>query len=125
MYLIKKTTKKKEICYFSLFGDNHTCILSEILRAPGDIAYDPVGEHIYWTDFLTKKIYLADRKGQFWTVVIWKDLDLPSSITVAYKHGYGLISSFHNYLVLVATVGRSIVMGARIHIFVRTYLEKN
>jgi hypothetical protein len=92
LYLIKKTTKKKEICYVSLFGGNHTCILSEILHAPGDIAYDPLSQHIYWTDFLTKRIYLADRKGRFWTVVIWKDLDLPSSITAAYKHGY----SFHH-----------------------------
>jgi hypothetical protein len=87
VYFIKKTVKKKEMCHVSLSGGNHTCILSDILRAPGDIAYDPVRHYIYWTDFLTKKIYLADRNGEFWTVIIWKNLDLPSSITIAYQHG--------------------------------------
>ena len=87
VYFIKKTIRKKEVCYIPLFGGNETCILSEILRAPGDIAYDPVRHYIYWTDFSTKRIYLADSKGKFWTVLIWKNLDLPSSITVAYQHG--------------------------------------
>lgn len=87
VYFIKNTLNKKEICFVSLSGGKHTCILSDMLRAPGDIAYDPARNYIYWTDFLTKKIYLADRNGEFWTVVVSKDLDLPSSITVAYKHG--------------------------------------
>ena len=87
MYFIKKTLNKKEICAVALSGGKHKCIFSDMLRAPGDIAYDPVRHYVYWTDFLTKKIYLADRKGVFWTVVVSKDLDLPLSITVAYKHG--------------------------------------
>ncbi|CAB3997892.1 inositol 1,4,5-trisphosphate receptor-like [Paramuricea clavata] len=98
VYFIKKTIKKKEMCHVSLSGGNHTCILSDILRAPGDIAYDPVRHYIYWTDFLTKKIYLAGRNGEFWTVIIWKNLDLPSSITIAYQHGRQPDASLENYV---------------------------
>lgn len=87
MYFIKKTTEKKEICYVSLSGGSNRCFFSDILHAPGDIAYDPARHYIYWTDFLAKKIYLAESKGKFWTVIVWKNLDLPSSITVAYKDG--------------------------------------
>ncbi|XP_028407153.1 low-density lipoprotein receptor-related protein 4-like [Dendronephthya gigantea] len=88
VYFIRRTKTEKEICFVSLFGGDNTCILSEILRAPYDIAYDPVRHYFYWTDAFTRKIYLADSNGTFWTVVIWKNLDEPSSITVAYQHGF-------------------------------------
>lgn len=73
----------------ALSGQSLKCRTPHILHdiSPADIAYDPLRNHIYWSDLHTKKIYLTHLIKNLWAVVVWKNLNLPSSIALAYNHG--------------------------------------
>ena len=54
--------------------------------------FDSVAGKVFWTDFLNKRIDVADTNKQNRAFLVTTEIDKPRAITSCEKHGYEYIS---------------------------------
>lgn len=63
-------------------GEGVEMLVDTTLEAPSAIAYDWLGDNIYWTDTGRNVIEAARADGRFRSIVVWKSLDQPRDIVL-------------------------------------------